>query len=187
VPVIPPGFGQCNVFYDLPGQSVDDAQVTFGIHPPAFTAALAEAIFQSYQNRFEEVLPTTYQILRVDIVDSGDLHYVSTGAAQSGTRAGAATAPQVAYLMKKRTALGGRKHTGRMYLPGVTESEVDEAGLLTPGILNDLQVAGEGFLFDLGAMDTSMVILHTDATAPTEVTALLPVNKVGTQRRRLDR
>jgi len=187
MPVPPAGFAQCNVFFNLPGQSTDDAQVTFGIQAASYSTTVANNVFGEFVDRMEEVLPTTYAMNRLELRDSGNVVFTSTTGPSSGTRAATATSPQVAYLMVKRTALGGRRNRGRMYVPGVAENGVDEAGIVSAGLLNDLNLFGTNFLSDLGAMDIGMFILHADGGTPTEVTELVATNKVATQRRRLDR
>jgi hypothetical protein len=94
-------------------------------------------------------------------------------------------APNTAYLVRKATALAGRKHRGRMYLPGVTEPSIDSVGQLTSSKVTELQGALNSFVSEAGVANFTLAILHNDTTAPTVVTALTIQPRVATQRRRL--
>jgi hypothetical protein len=187
MPPIPSPFAQANVFYDLEGMGLDDAQVVFGLAAADYSATTAEAVFDMYTDNFGPVLANSHLITRLELRDSGNIVTTSTGAAVTGTGGSPSVSPQVAYLIEKRTALGGRRNRGRMYLPGPTEGTVDGRGNVTSARVNDLQVAIDGFLADLGAADMTMRILHADGGTPTQVTAGVAKALVATQRRRLKR
>jgi hypothetical protein len=94
--------------------------------------------------------------------------------------------PQVAVLIKKRTALGGRQGRGRMFLPFLTEAQTDSGGRMTAGAIDGYQVAAGGFLAGLVSRDIPMVLLHAaPEIVPTLVLALEVQSLVATQRRRL--
>lgn len=97
----------------------------------------------------------------------------------------AAISPSVCALIKKGTALGGRKHRGRMYIPGMVEANVGEAGLLGVTYRTDLQTDVAQWGLDLSVGGVELVILHNDNTTPTPVTALTVDALTATQRRRL--
>lgn len=109
----------------------------------------------------------------------------------TGTEVGNVTGPgspsNCTYLLKKNTALGGRKGRGRMYIPGVTESLVGSDGVLTSATVSSLNSEAADFLGTLAFLGHTMVVLHTDATTPTPVTSLVADSTVATQRRRLRR
>lgn len=105
-----------------------------------------------------------------------------------GSSAAAAVAPNTAFLLKKQTAQGGRKHRGRMFLPGVAETVVDQGGLVTPVEVTAISTDCAALLTALTANQVPMVLLHNDiGTPPTVVTSLFCDSKVATQRRRLRR
>ena len=108
-------------------------------------------------------------------------------APENGTVSGDPMTPQVAYLVKKLTALGGRRNRGRFYLPGVVESKVDGAGNVLGAFQTTIQTSMDDFMTDTGAADIGVVILHSDGGTPTDVTSLQVEPKVATQRRRLKR
>jgi len=123
------------------------------------------------------------------------------------TRAGGDTdnagTPGIAYLIHKQTALGGRRGRGRMYLPGIGEGDVTQAGLVTSTKQENLNTQAGLFLVRLSTDDFPMVLLHNPSThweivngqprripdagaipAPTPVTALVASGVVASQRRR---
>lgn len=103
--------------------------------------------------------------------------------------AGAATAsPNVSFLLQKRTDFGGRRNRGRMYVPGVGEAAIDDAGKLTLAKVSAMQAAADGFVSDLLAATIDPVILHSAAgVAPTTITRIVCSDQAATQRRRLRR
>lgn len=113
-------------------------------------------------------------------------------------------APNTAYLVNKVTALGGRRHRGRMFLPGVFDGAVDDSGIVAGATVTQVQVALDDFLVSMGVFGLSLVILHSPSYVwglvggqprriyssatppePTPVTALTMTGMVATQRRRL--
>ncbi len=108
------------------------------------------------------------------------------------TNAGSFLPQNCAFLLHKRSGLGGRKNRGRMYLPGVNEALVDDKGLMSTTAINGVNAAAAATLADIIAIEgvERMVILHTQplgpvGTVPTPVTTLLLDPVLGTQRRRL--
>lgn len=99
----------------------------------------------------------------------------------------------VAYLVKKTTVMPGRRHQGRMYLPGVAETDVDSAGILAPALFTSLQTVLTAFLAEFGARNFAPMILHTSdenglpEAVPTFVSGLSLDSRVATQRNRLRR
>ena len=181
------GFQACNVFYDLEAQATDDAEVTFGVALPAFDQTNVNVLFSIYTDNFKAVLSSSALMSRVEVHDSSLATIASNTAAVVGTVTGDPMTPQVAYLIKKLTALGGRRNRGRMYLPGANESKVDGSGNVSSAFVTTLQTAFDNFMTDLGAADIGFVILHSDGGTPTDITGGIAEPKVATQRRRLKR
>lgn len=120
---------------------------------------------------------------------SEPLTYEFTGS-EEGSGTNAIASPQVSFLAKKRTAQGGRKNRGRMFIPHVQEAVVDDRGVVSSGFVEDATAA----LQDFGAAVAGHLeadgffILHTDPDdAPTEITSVAFESKVATQRRRFRR
>lgn len=104
------------------------------------------------------------------------------GGSAVGGFASAGMAPNSAYLVRKRTALGGRANRGRLYLPGVAEAAVDESGNIDP---SGLQTNINDWFAGLSALGMPMYLLHTGSSDPTDVSNLVVDSKIATQRRRL--
>jgi hypothetical protein len=118
----------------------------------------------------------------------GDRPSAQTG----GFLTGAIIPQNSAHLIRKNTALGGRRNRGRMYLPGVGESDVSNVGVLTTTRINNLNTAYANWLAAVKASIPveEMVILHslpagTTTPLPTTVTSLVCQPVIATQRRRL--
>jgi hypothetical protein len=106
---------------------------------------------------------------------------------QPGTVTGDSDAPQVAMLVHKVTALGGRAGRGRMYQPGVPDAFVNGAGELTGTTAGIATAAYSLFRTILEESDTPMVVLHGEGSpisTPTPVIGLSVDTRCATQRRR---
>lgn len=197
--IVPPGFAEVSLGFtrsgdpepmynvwgvdlnDLPPEEYGDLGPDFG---NAFMAACVEAIDDS-------IVLTN---IKVRIGNDGDPFVFEFAANIPGTDSYSIVPQNTAILVRKLSALGGRKGRGRAFLPWVSETSVSDAGVLTPTyvtawqanmddfITNRLDSAGTGLSVDLG-----LVILHNDATVPTPVTNLIVDPMVATQRRRLRR
>lgn len=95
-----------------------------------------------------------------------------------------------AILVRKRTASGGRRNAGRMFVPFVSglETDVDPRGIILSTTITSLQTKWNDVLSGLDGLGLPMVILHDESfgLTPTVVTALVVAGTVGTQRRRLN-
>lgn len=103
----------------------------------------------------------------------------------AGPASGAAATPQVSYLIRKNTALAGRKNRGRLYLPGVMEVAVDSAGKVDSGYVTDITAAFTSFQTHCAAKSMTPVILHNSLESPTGITSWACETVCATQRRRL--
>lgn len=95
-----------------------------------------------------------------------------------------AVPPQVAILVRKTTALGGRKGRGRFYLPSPPDVTVNTDGAFLQAFIDDTNGILETFRDDAVTGNLPPVLLHEDATAPSPITALLMQARTGSQRRR---
>jgi len=94
--------------------------------------------------------------------------------------------PNNAVLIRKVTSQGGRQGTGRMYVPGQIETEVDSLGLIGAASLANVQAGATGMHGDLEANAIPMYLLHAVAgPSPVLVTALSVQPLIATQRRRI--
>jgi hypothetical protein len=99
--------------------------------------------------------------------------------------------PNSATLIRKISALGGRRNRGRMYVPGMAiRAQISQAGVIDAGFLADLQTNLNTFLevVNTGATfnPTDLGVLHSEApAAPAVIVDLVADPKLATQRRRL--
>lgn len=99
--------------------------------------------------------------------------------------------PNTAVLIQKRSASGGRRNRGRMYVPGLAlRSLVTSAGVLDSAWQADFQTNLDNFRTAVNAgtgfEPTDLGVLHSEPpTAPAVITNLQVSSKVATQRRRL--
>jgi hypothetical protein len=127
---------------------------------------------------------------------------VAAGAPLAGSITANYPSPQIATLVKKSTAVSGRKHRGRFYIPYMAaESDINFAGDLAPASVATWQAAFSALLANLIADGIPMVIANkTLAIDPItgkkyvthigrgpDVTSLTVEHIVATQRRRLVR
>lgn len=130
---------------------------------------------------------------------SNDTVHDSTSAAVPGTGgiATTGTAPHTALLIRKHTALAGRRNVGRMYLPGVTEEDIDQAGSVNSTYLAAAETAVDAFFGLITQYNPEIVhskqydpeeeAVPPTPPAPTPITSLSVDNFCATQRRRLKR
>jgi hypothetical protein len=103
----------------------------------------------------------------------------------NGSLAANSAPPGVAAVCKKTTALGGRKHRGRFYMPGLLENRVNPSGDIDSDYVEDIQTELDAmitYLDETGGLP--MVLLHNDATAPDVIERVVCEVTVGTQRQR---
>lgn len=93
--------------------------------------------------------------------------------------------PNVTLLHSKKTALGGRKHRGRMYTPYTSESVVNADGSITGAHRLAVQAENDALLASLLLQDMPMCVLHVGVGTPDLVTDLIVSGFAATQRRRL--
>lgn len=162
------------------------------IETPPFTQTGVDNQLVEFVSRFESLFPNDCTIgpLTARIGQDGDPLVLVADTLDQGTNTSDFTTQNVALLVQKRSDFGGRRNRGRMFMPGVPESAVNEIGELTSTYRNAVQGLLDDWLENLqagGALNTSnMVILHSSApSTPTVVTSLTCDSRVATQRRRL--
>jgi hypothetical protein len=201
--IIPPGFAQAVVPFQH-ALLARTAYVVFGVDVSGLGGdyeAGADAVTRSITIPFQDELDSEVvvgpTVLRVG-QDGGDPLSVSGSYSDNGAEAAQMLPPNVALLVKKNTALGGRRGRGRMYMPWVTQDGAsNDVGTLDGASLAARQTAADEMLASLAsepvtAIETPMVLLHDSSGAgveppPTPVTSLLVDSRVATQRRRMAR
>lgn len=152
-------------------------------------AIVGDAIYQAWQAECLPLQNDTTDFVGV-LVKFGPESVGPSGLfseVNSGGATGSAATPNVAYLAHKNTLLGGRQGRGRMYIPGVSEDDVDGAGNLDTGVVTAWTDALEEFFGACAFLGLEHVLLHGDELTPTPVANTTCDGRVATQRRRLRR
>lgn len=189
--VIPVGYAQANFRYSTLGYP-EGAEWTLGLDVSSALggpSGVATDLITNYGLTIRTVLPgsavLTSVLVKFGPNDLGPSAEVA--ASVPGTGGGTQTSPAVAVLVHKVTAIGGRPGRGRFFLPGVQESEVDVAGVLTSAFVDGLQDEVDAFVAELISSGMPPVLLHSETSpvaTPTPITSLQVDSRVATQRRR---
>lgn len=195
---VPPGYINCilRLHHSAVGH---ECELTWGckIFSPPFTQAntdaLRAAINLSVMPRFSDQV--TSDGLTVYVGSDGDMgRFDSNVGVTGGNGSFDETTPNVAYLAKKTTALAGRRHRGRWYIPFPSEGSVDEAGNVAGATITAWNTALTNVLAacaDHASNVDGMVILHAAGESaiptPTPVTSFKLESMAATQRRRMKR
>jgi len=200
MPIIPPGFGHC-ALHILRSGDPDPYVITWGFDvetPPWTLADTTTALAQTVLALDE--LASTQEVFNRFVVTIGtdgppdifDIPGVSAGIDTALLRC----PPQVAVLVKKNTAVGGRRGRGRLYWPSIDEGTVGANGVINTSTVNAYQSSMNGFFNawgQTGALNSvGMVVLHaasplSPTPPPTPITGLAVQALVATQRRRVRR
>lgn len=196
--IIPPGFAQIvyrwqqagrpNEYYSTIGVALEG-----GVTDPSLVAENAnDALLSAWG---ATALPTDYVFV-------GSTAYLGQDGGPplsgeflenlTGTSAGNRPSPNCALLISKRTAVGGRRNKGRMYLPAgfMLESDFGSDGRLGTTPLNAFQASANTFFnsLSLEAAIAGPVLFHsTTPSTPTVVTGLQVQSVIATQRERMRR
>lgn len=180
------------------------AAITYGINTSEtggdFVTAADDQVV-AFINAWEEELDSQVTVgpatLRVG-QDGGDPLAVEGSFTDTGAETGAMIPPNSNLLVKKQTALGGRRGRGRCFIPWVLlDAAVDDVGQIDSGSLAVRQGDASSWLAHLTnntivTNDTPMYLLHDSRGAGTEpapslVTALTVPSLIAVQNRRIGR
>jgi len=190
--LIPEGYAQVNFIFSGFGVP-QGAEVTFGLglgETDDNPAEVAEAMHGVWTDTFLTVMTNaiTFDETRVKFGPNDIGPFASFSGGDNGALTPNGSTPQVAILITKQTASGGRSGRGRMYVPGVTESDTDADGALQGPYLSAWQDAADDFLTNTVVAGYSPELLHGEdspAPFPYPITSLSVSGTVATQRRRL--
>jgi hypothetical protein len=188
--IIPAGFAQVNLLFGGPAYP-RGAQITFGVSLGDAPSSAQQVATKCIIRWEADVMPTiasncTFLGARAKMGPNETGANVVVTALTPGGNAAANDSPQVAVLVKKITAGGGRKNSGRWFLPGITENSTNDGGFVSADRVADLNTRLNDFRTGIAAVGLSMTILHGLAgEAPTPVTLLAVQSLMATQRRRL--
>ncbi len=193
----PPGFASVAVQIVHAGLS-RPAYLTFGVDPSATdpqSVAASISGTMAAAGSLASVLDSETVISEVRVslgTDGGEDLVGGITTSITGGTGHSSLPPNCAFLVHKRTARGGRRGRGRLFIPWCSsETNVDEAGIIQTAYLNTFQTAMNTWLSGLAAGSCPMVLLHdpgiTSPGPPNVVTALTVDKLISTQRRRLGR
>lgn len=189
--IIPTGYGQVNLFF-VGAALPRNAQIAIGIDNNLGGSALtvASTVGGAWVTHIMPLLPAVMTLEKVKCKlgpnDTGPEASWASGV-PGGLDDEEPMPPNVAILVNKLTAIGGRKNAGKIFVPAFPESDSDGGGLLTVARLGAWQGAMDDFVDTLDTSTVPMVVLHSDATTPTVVTDLSVQQRLATQKRRLRR
>lgn len=198
-----PGYAACS--YELRHSLVSrTAFITFGIDAvgtdPATVATQVLGAFTAAGSLFAAIdNNVTLIATRVSLgTDGGEDLQAVNATTWACTNNLPGYPPNVAVLVHKRSARGGRRGRGRIYLPwALSTSDVSEAGIIGGTRITAITNAVNAWTTHLSSNAGPMVILHRPSKPgiphpsaegpPNVVTATNVDTLVGTQRRRLGR
>ena len=197
--VIPPGYAQFNARFSLTGDPEEmvttcGAELSGSFTANEYATAWAGGILElidSGANMLDE-----YTFVGVDAYigqDGGPPLVGVYNTPQAGLATTGGPVPQnSAFLVRKSTALAGRRNMGRFYFPPLfaVETEVSPNGVLSPAAVTAIQGWLDGWFTFLTAVEsvTVPVLFHSAApTTPTPITGFVLDSLLATQRQRLRR
>lgn len=203
--LIPPGYAELTLIQTITGDQ-DPMICTFGLDTsgtptPVQAGIIGRGLALRIGGEMANEWGTSSCVVRMGGEGAPGPVIEATYTAVLG-QGGTSSPPNVAWLARKRTALGGRQNRGRNYFPGVPETAVSPAGLLVLAREQAMSVSLANWLNDVNtgtfstgpgatapAPTTGLVILHDELSGlvPTPVTSFFCDGRVATQRRRLRR
>lgn len=199
----------CLITQQLTNASISrPSELTFAVRDSGSLTPLAIVnAFQTVFNTFIGPQVDSQVTIQKPFVNAGNGtstpdQATATGATIVGGNAIVSLPPQIAFLVRKRSSVGGRKNRGRTYLPWcLAQASVDENGNIHAGALSSMTTACASVLTNLSGSNIAMVIANktlaidgstgkkyvTAITAGPTVTSYVPEQFIATQRRRLPR
>ena len=187
---VPDGFGQAVIHLEFTAGPSNPCAIVIGYDYLGQSAAVACGLINARWATFisggsnwtNNLLLTGVTVLQ----NPGGLT-AATAQTANGADGNPANPPNVAVLIRKNTATGGRRGRGRMYMPGVAQVAQLEGGFLTTAFQAAAQAGANTLLSGMATDDTPMVVLHDTLAGgiPAGVTSLTVQTILATQRRRI--
>lgn len=191
---IPEGYGQANFIFGGNGVPTG-AEITLGFDVPSGTPTPASVGATLVAGWTATMRPTyianctmTGVLVKFGPNDTGPS--AITPAAVTGTASGDADSPNVALLVHKNTAFGGRSGKGRFYQPAAPTTAFDTNGLVLAPALTAFNAAYLAWYNRLVTDGIGPFLLHSEnapLTLPTPILSFTVDTRAATQRRRLRR
>lgn len=204
--VIPPGTFQVKLRWGLasdPEEMISTIAVRDADNDDRETLQVAKAVADSWAGAWGPAnLVSGYTFLGCDAIKGtggGAPEVASYDNPIAGTAVNPCPPSNCSVLLKKKTAMGGRQNTGRMFLPAgyLTEIAVGALGDLAAGALTAFADNAAQFLENLTDSTPGVIneltnfvpqLLHSNPlTDPTPITSLVPDRLIATQRQRMRR
>jgi hypothetical protein len=195
--IIPEGFGQAKIVTKLVG-GVESQICTFGYNPDIAYEAPDAAALAIFNVLIGGGRPCQASMMGTEWVFIGvDVTYMTPSGPIEGTKQVPTTGTSTmstcpansSLILKKITGRGGRKGRGRMFIPpyGVNETNVGANGVINAGVVTAQQTSWGAAFTAFPIAGIQPVLLHSDGSAPDNITAVTIETSIGTQRRRLRR
>jgi hypothetical protein len=154
---------------------------------------VAQAVLDTFCADMMTHVTAQWVVTGADFVDlstlSGDSGSITpTGGPKAGEAGGFGAPPNVAYLIKWNATGGRSQRSGRTYLGGVDEDQVQTNGDLTSGLQTNIQDDVDAWQVSLTSAGAALVINSKTGEGdyePRTITGGLAQSRVATQRRRL--
>lgn len=189
--MIPTGYGQLSLVHS--GDNFEgDCINTFGfINPGDEDAAACGDIFKGallgsgLLAQYSGSVTVTEVRIKLGPDATGESAEVAIG--NSGLVGGQAVSPQVALLVRKNTALGGRAGRGRFYIPGMPAASLVNSGTFDGTDMDQVVSEWTDIWNVMAFVGLEQRLLHDSPLTPTPVTSMVGSVRVATQRRRARR
>lgn len=202
---LPSGWATCSLRFT--GTALPTgAAITFQVnHQPSGGAPVdtGNAILTAWNAHIDSTIAADVTLADIHVkygpIEDGPFAVVAANSVGSDTAG--ADSPNVALLVRKNTTMGGRKGMGRMYVPGLGQTRVTNAGVVQASDLTVRETAWDNFHNALSTAGIPMALAHSAGTYvnkagetvtlpeinPSTVTGLTVQGTAATQRRRLRR
>lgn len=192
---IPLGYAQVNfVFSGL--SCPTGAECTLGVDVTGFAGSATDAA-DAVNAAWDTSNINTLQVVTCELAETrvkfGPTATGPTGIntdAISGADGSPGVSPNTAFLIHKVTAFGGRAGRGRLYLPGMDETQVNDSGDIDGTLTDAMTGAWEVLRDELESADLRAVLLHgpdSPLSGGTVITGFVCDGFAASQRRRMRR
>lgn len=184
--IIPAGFAQVSFEFAGPAAEGSRPVVTLGVGAADIVADFLADLADFFGTNLAPVMSSSWTAKQVTYLTATTRDVAVV--ALPGEDDSAASPPNVAFLVRKGTALRGRKNQGRSYWPGLLfDNQVNTDGSITAGEVGAFQVLMNELMVRIGDHTSGQVILHSAEGTPTPVDRYTVEGVIATQRRRLRR